>query len=162
MNQADLENLVAQAIAIMSEEDIPDDMMIARIRKLMPRRVLAERLLIFIPEGFGLVMLGHQVLLLFPENFKVKDRFDNWVEFPLQAEPVLLIAMSMGMAAAHSEYANRVKAFERIALRSSSRAVIQKARTGVMGEKFMKMQSLPILGVAAEVYGEPEPAPSLH
>ncbi len=63
---------------------------------------LARRLIDWIPEAFGAVLIGHMKLgLNLPQTFTAMDAHGHWQEFPFSAEPIFVQALEAASLCYH-------------------------------------------------------------
>lgn len=107
--------LVAQAVALVGNDDLTEDELCLRLGELLPNRrdMGIRRLRDCIPEAFGLILASHLCpTMTLPECFWACDATGTWKAIPLQAEPVFVHALPL---AAHVFHQGPRAQFERIA-----------------------------------------------
>lgn len=85
---------VREAIEVLAKYAGQPDLVEAEILSLAGDADLARRLIDWIPEAFGAVLIGHMELgLNLPQTFTAKNVQGHWQEFPLSAEPIFVEAV---------------------------------------------------------------------
>lgn len=111
---------------------------------------LARRIIDWLPEAFGLILLSHMGDITLPKTFRAKDRAGEWVEIPLVQEPVLADALEFASLTYHK---GPKSLFSGLALQS---AVVDSVNQALdAGESLAGARLGPIAmpGLSAEIYG---------
>lgn len=148
MSTVSIEQL-ERAIAILGSDDIAETEVDARIGELVHDPMLAQRLVSWIPETFGLVLVLHLGKLQLPKTFSAKSSDGAWVQIELEAEPIFRNTLPLAIAMFHSGPQN---AFRHIATRS---AVLNAANNLLNAGGSIDGAALSgpaLIGIPAEIY----------
>ena len=143
------EAVLKRAIDLIGQDGLGDDDIQQRILDLAGEPVLAQRLIAWLPEAFGLVLISGMDGVDPPTAFTARDQRGRWREFAFDAEPLLPMALVLAseMFGAGPRYS-----FGRIAQRSAMVAAVSQVLQQD-GSLFGARISGPALaGVPAEVY----------
>ncbi|HSX61620.1 MAG TPA: hypothetical protein VLF18_15575 [Tahibacter sp.] len=143
-------------IAIIGTDGITDAEIEAKVAALFPDPMSARRAIDWLPEAFGLVLIGHMAKVTLPTTFRARSKHGQWVEFALDAEPVFKDSLRLGTDMYHSGPRN---VFTAVAQRSSLVAAVNKALHAGHSIDGATLSGPALIGIPAEVY-RPEP-PSL-
>jgi hypothetical protein len=110
------EELLQNAIAVLGRDGISHDEIEDEIAALAQEKMLARRLIDWLPEVFGIVVISHMGDIRLPTTFGAQDRDGNWFQFEFRCEPIIQIA---GRVATEMYHAGPRKSFTNIALRSA-------------------------------------------
>jgi len=92
-----------RAIRLLAEQGNASDKVEAEMVALVGDKILARRLIDWIPEAFGAVLIGHmQIGLRLPQTFRAKDAQGVWQEFPLSVEPIFVQAVEAASVMYHN------------------------------------------------------------
>ena len=141
--------ILESAIEIIGEEGISDDDIEARVLELTADSMLARRLIDWLPEILGAVVVAHMGKVNFVDTFSAKTKNGKWKSIPMQAEPIFVEGIMLAQEAWHQDWS---KAHERVAFRS---AIMRSA-----GQVIDSGQSLDgvttsgpaLIGIPAEIY----------
>ena len=87
--------LVADAAEIIGTENITDDEMEAKMLALTGDAMVARRLIDWIPEAFGKVLISRLGKVTFGKTFSARDARGKWKSIPMSSEPIYAIAVSL-------------------------------------------------------------------
>lgn len=96
----------------------------AAVVALVGDPVLARRLMDWLPEAFGLILVGHMGEIGLPRTFKARDHSGEWREIPLSNEPVFARAVEF---AAHVYHAGPRHLFSGMAAQSAVVDAVSRA-----------------------------------
>ncbi|UXI69005.1 hypothetical protein [Tahibacter amnicola] len=146
----DLQTLVRQTIPILADANAGRADIEARVLALAGDAALARRLIDWIPEPFGMVLVAHLGDLRFAKTFKAQNAAGEWIEFPLEAEPIFQHALILASALCHN---GPQEVFQAVALKSSVVPAVNKALQA--GQKLADgtFGATRMLGIPAETYG---------
>jgi hypothetical protein len=145
-------SLVERAANIVGADGISDADIEANVLALAGDALLARRLIDWLPEAFGLVLLPHVARVALPTTFSAKSATGRWMDFELQAESIFPIATCLGEAMYRSGPRNT---FHNIAVRSSIVATVNKALDDVKSIDGATLSGLALIGIPAEAYLPP-------
>ncbi|WP_242166500.1 hypothetical protein [Lysobacter sp. M15] len=111
---------------------------------------LARRVIDWLPEAFGMVLVSHMGAVTLPTTFMAQNSSGSWVEVPFSKDPVFGNALKLAQSMYHH---GPREVFSALALRSS--AVDAVNRTLNAGDSIDGAVLSPptMLGIAAETYG---------
>lgn len=143
------ESQLQQAIAILAQEDLSDDDIEERMAALASDPMLARRLIAWLPEAFGLVLISGMDGVDPPAAFSARDHRGRWREFAFDAEPLLPMALVLAseMFGAGPRYS-----FGRIAQRSAMVAAVSQVLQQDGGLHGARIPGPALQDVPAEVY----------
>jgi len=127
-----------------SEDEIEDEVL-----NLIGDDILARRVLDWVPEAFGALLLGHIDGLTLPTTFSVCSRDSTWRELPFSAEPIFAQALRFAMQLAHGGAGG---VFEAVAKRSSLLAAVNNALNTGKSPGQIVLSGPAFVGIPAEVY----------
>jgi hypothetical protein len=133
------EDQLQHVVAILGSTAAQDVAMESNVQELVADKILAQRLLDWIPEVFGLVLVSHIGKVNLPRTFSAKSSGGRWVEISLDAEPIFKAVVPIAMAMFHSGPRD---AFRNIAERS---AILDTANKVSMPAPLSKAQLCPDL-----------------
>ena len=111
------DELILQTIDILATANISDAEIETRVAALSPDAMTARRLVDWIPEAFGLVLIFHWPDGPTPsKTFSARDKDGNWHNFECNREPIFGPALRIGAELHHQGH----PAFGAIALPASS------------------------------------------
>ncbi len=141
--------IVERAVQILGTEGISEDDIEAQIAVLVSDPMEARRLIDWIPEAFGIVLVAHLGDLVLPKQFSALNAKGKEQLFPFTSEPIFLLALQMAQVAYHN---GPSKSFQNVAFRSSTvRSVDNLLSAG--GSLDGAVCSGPaLIGIPAEVY----------
>ena len=113
---------------------------------------LARRLIDWIPEAFGAVLIGHMKLgLSLPQTFTAKDKQGHWREFPFSAEPIFLQAVEAASLCYHE---GPREVFVALAPASSMVDSVNRALNAGADLSGASLAGPAMLGIPAETYSQ--------
>lgn len=93
---------VAEVIELLAKHASQPDRIEAEVLALVGDDALARRLIDWIPEAFGAVLIGHMNLgIRLPKTFTARDAHGLWREFPFSAEPIFVKAIEAASVIYH-------------------------------------------------------------
>lgn len=142
-----------QVIAIIGIDGITDDEIETRVAVVLPDPMSARRAIDWLPEAFGLVLIGHMARVTMPTTFSARSKRGQWVEFAFDAEPVFKDALRLGIEMYHSGSRG---VFVNVSQRSSLVAAVSQALNAGSSIEGATLSGPALIGIPAEVYrGEP-------
>lgn len=148
--------LISGAIAILAQHDVAGHEIESRMHVLCGDALLARRLIDWLPEVFGFVLVGHVADIRLPKGFSAKSQDDRWITFAHNAEPIIAMALPMASDMLHKAQMREV--FSRIALRSSSAAALDRALSAMPIDALhgSELGNIAMIGIPAECYFMPD------
>lgn len=143
------ESQLQQAIALIAQEGLGDDDIEQRMAALATEPMLARRLIDWLPEAFGLVLVSHMEGVELPTGFGASDRDGRWHEFGFAAEPIFASAMRLAERMYH---AGPRQSFARIARRSSIVEAASRALEQCASLEGARLSGPTSARIPAEVY----------
>ena len=118
---------------------------------MLGNQMLARRVLDFVPEAFGAMLIGHipGMITRLPRTFSVCAADGEWRELPLSEEPVFAQAVQLAMRLAHH---GDSEVFEVVSKRSSLFNLVNKSLSAGKEPKDVGMPALAFMGIPAELY----------
>jgi hypothetical protein len=144
--------LIEQAIAIMGTDGMAEEEVEQKIAALSKDPMLARRLIDWLPEAFGIVLVSHMGGVNLPTTFSAKTSRGQWLEFELNAEPIFQNAARVAMEMYHSGPRN---IFSNIALRSSMLSAVNQALNQGGSLEGATLSGPALIGIPAEIYAPP-------
>lgn len=144
-----------EVAAIVGAEGFNDEQLEARLVAFVRDPMLARRLMDWLPEAFGMVLVSHMDTVSLPTTFSAKNNRGDWVEFDLTVEPIFASAIRL---ATHMLHNGPRDTFSNIALRS---AMVEAANRALNAGESLKGASLSgpaLTGIPAETYLSPCPS----
>ena len=145
---------VHRTVAILGEGDRRDTEIEIAVARFAPDRMTVHRLIDWIPEAFGIVLLPHVADVILPTTFSAQASDGTWKEFAFEREPIFAEAVRIAMEMYDG---GPRSAFSHIAKRS---AVIDSVNTALNAGKSLagaKVSGPALLGIPAELYEDPKP-----
>jgi len=143
--------VLAAAIEILGTTGISKEETENRMRAIADDPMQARRLIDFIPEAFGLVLLAHNGKPIWPTKFSALDTKGESRSFPLAVEPIFDSAIEAAQSMFHED---RPECFQNIACRSAIMGAannLLKAGGSIDGAV---VSGPALLGIPAEIYPE--------
>jgi hypothetical protein len=142
---------IRQVIAILGAEGITEGEVEARVAALVQDNMVARRLIDWIPEAFGFILVSHTGKFNLPTSFSAKAADGRWVKFDFKTEPIFGEALQLGAEMYHSGPRNL---FGSIALRSSMVAAVNNALNAGASLEGSTLSGPAVIGIPAETYGD--------
>ena len=95
-------DLIHKAIAILGIEGIDESKVEADIASFTEDSMVARRLIDWIPEAFGVVLVSHVGKIKLPTTFRARSRDGKWKHFDLKLEPIFVESLRIAMDMYHS------------------------------------------------------------
>jgi hypothetical protein len=141
--------LIASAVAILGMNDISEAEIERQICSLTNDPMVARRLIDWIPEAFGMVLIPHVAAVILPTTFKAKSKAGDWIELDFALEPIFFDAIQIGSEMFHSD--SRIT-FSNIVLRSATVGAVNKALNQGYSLDGVTLSSIAMIGIPAELY----------
>lgn len=146
------EELLQKAIAVLGRDGISKDEIEVEIAALAQEQMLVRRLIDWLPEVFGIVLISHTVDIQLPDTFSAQDKHGNWFRLEFKLEPIIQMA---GKVATEMYHAGPRNTFSNIAFRSALLGAVNNAfnESGSFNGGYLSGPAL--IGIPAEVYLPP-------
>ncbi len=141
--------IISNAIEILSADGITEDEIETRIAALVSDPMEARRLIDWIPEAFGIVLISHLGKPILPKTFSARDAEGKWKSFRLTYEPIFVAALEIAQAKYHQGPAAQ---FQSIATRSSVANAANNALNAGVSIDGAVFSGPALIGIPAEVY----------
>jgi hypothetical protein len=126
------------------------------VRRFASDPLTLRRLIDWVPEAFGYVLLPHVADLVLPTTFQARAKDGAWKAFPFDREPIFGRAVALA-AAMYKDNPRGV--FSAVARRSSMVATVNKALDSGASLDGATLAGPAMTGVPAEFYdAKPKPA----
>jgi hypothetical protein len=145
------EDQLQHVVTILGSTAAQDVAMESKVQELVADKILAQRLLDWIPEVFGLVLVSHIGKVNLPRTFSAKSSDGRWVEISLDAEPIFKAVVPIAMAMFHSGPRD---AFRNIAERSAILDTANNALNAGASLEGATLSGPALIGIPAEVYAK--------
>ncbi|WP_295748283.1 hypothetical protein [Undibacterium sp.] len=146
------EEHLQKAIDVIGRDGISDDEIEVEIFAFAQEQMLARRLIDWLPEIFGIVLVSHMGDIHLPNTFSAKDKRGKWIELEFKVEPIVQIAVKVATEMYHAGPRNT---FSNIALRSSMVNVVNRALNQSESLNGARLSGPALIGIPAEIYLPP-------
>ncbi|SFL32033.1 hypothetical protein [Lysobacter sp. cf310] len=143
------ESVLKQAIDIIGQEGISEDEIERQIAALIDEPMLARRVIDWLPEVFGLVLVSHMDQVELPTRFSARDQRGRWHRFEFEIEPVFKSGLVLAVEMYH---AGPRRGFGALALRSSVVAAASQALRENGTLEGAELAGPALAGIPAELY----------
>ena len=137
-------------ISDLAASDLSQEQYENAVLDLVGDRTLAQRIIDWLPEAFGFILVGHMGNLTLPTTFQARDAAGDWVEISLSKEPILAEALDLASQVFHNGPKN---VFSSLALRSAVVDVVNNALNAGASLEGSRLAPLAMHGLSAEIYG---------
>lgn len=138
-----------QVAMLMGAESPDDEHLEFRVATLVQDPMLAKRLISWLPEAFGIVLITHIDSVILPKTFSAKSKRGKWVEIDLGAEPIFRSAVQL---ATHMYHNGPRSVFSNIATRSAMVDAVNRALNEVRSIQGATLSGPALVGIPAEIY----------
>lgn len=139
-----------KAIATLGIEGIPASQVEADIASVAKDAMVARRLVVWIPEAFGIVLISHIGKINLPTTFSARAGDDKWHKFEFKVEPVFVESLRTATGMYHSGHR---PTFGNIANWSSMLDVVNNMLNAGHSIEGATLSGPALIGIPAEVYG---------
>ena len=146
------DELLQRAISLLGEGERRDAEILVSVARLVPDKLTAHRLIDWIPEAFGYVLLPHVADLVPPATFTARAKDGSWKTFSFEREPIFAEAVKI---AADMYRDNPRGVFSHIAKRSTMVEAVNKALNAGRSLAGAQIAGPEMLGIPAEFYEMP-------
>ena len=136
-------------VAIIGSDGMKEDEMEAGVVELVADSTMARRLIDWIPEVFGLVLVSHIGKVNLPKTFTAKASNGRWLEISLEAEPIFGATLPIAMAMFHSGPRN---VFRNIAERSAVLSAANRLLNAGSSIEGATLSGPALIGIPADIY----------
>lgn len=144
---------VGEAIEVLARHASQSDRVEAEMLALVGDDALARRLIDWIPEAFGAVLIGHMKLgISLPKTFTAKDSHGLWREFSFSAEPIFVKAVEAASVIYHE---GPREVFVALAPSGSMVDAVNRALNAGADLSGASLAGPAMLGIPAETYSQP-------
>jgi hypothetical protein len=140
---------IHKAIAVLGVEGIAESKVEANIASFAKDKMVARRLIDWIPEAFGIVLVSHIGKINLPATFSARSSDGQWKQFEFKVEPIFGEALRL---AADMYHTGDRSAFGSIAKRSSMVDVVNKVLNAGDSIDGATLSGPALIGIPAEVY----------
>lgn len=145
ISDAQLEN----AAVLIGAETFDDEVVESGVVAIVQDPLLARRLIDWLPEIFGMVLISHMGKVTLPTTFSAKNKRGEWVDFDFSVEPIFQPAIRL---ATHMFHHGPRGTFRNIASRSASVATVNRALNAGHSLNAGKLAGPAFMGIPAETY----------
>jgi hypothetical protein len=144
---------VHAAIAIIGTSEVDDEQIERDVRALVSDDMTARRLIDWIPEAFGIVLVSHiSNKIILPKTFSAKTAAGKWIQLPLQTEPIFVTALQIAQTMFHE---GPKEVFQNVSLRSAMTNTVNDALNSGASLDGGCMSGPALIGIPADVYPSP-------
>lgn len=144
-----IDQLIEGCISVLGQTGLSADEEQRRVLQLVADPMMARRLIDWIPEAFGVVLVAHIGKVDFTNTFSAKDHRGNWVTIEISREPIFAAALKHATTMFHS---GPKDVYRSIAERSCILDAVNKALNAGESIDGACMSGPALLGIPAEVY----------
>ena len=141
--------LIQRTISLLGEGERRDIEIEIGVARFAPDKLTVRRLVDWIPEAFGYVLMPHVADMTLPTTFSAKAKDGTWKEFSLDREPIFGEAVKIA-SAMYRDGPRTV--FSNVAKRSYLVDAVNKALNAGDSLAGAKMGGPKMLGIPAEFY----------
>ena len=143
------DELLQRAISLLGEGERRDAEILVSVARLVPDKLTAHRLIDWIPEAFGMVLLPHVGEVVLPTTFSARAKDGTWKQFSFDREPIFGLTLPIATEMYHD---GRRAIFSKIAQRSSLVVIANKALNAGKSLDGAQVGGPAMLGIPAEFY----------
>jgi len=140
---------IHKAIAILGVDGTAESKVEADVASFASDKMVARRLIDWIPEAFGIVLVSHIGKINLPTTFSARSNDGQWKHFEFKVEPIFVEALHIATDMYHS---GDRSAFGNIAKRSSMVDVVNKVLNAGDSIDGGTLSGPALIGIPAEVY----------
>ena len=138
-----------RTIALLGEGERRDTEIEIGVARFAADKLTARRLIDWIPEAFGMVLLPHVGDVVLPTTFSALAKDGTWKQFAFDREPIFGLTLPI---AAEMYHDGRRAVFAQIAKRSSSIVAANKALNAGQSLDGAVLGGPAMIGIPAEFY----------
>jgi hypothetical protein len=145
--------LIEQAVSILGRTGIANDEIEFEVLSITQDQMLARRLIDWIAEAFGMVLVGHiSPGIILPTTFSAKSSKGKWFELKFAVEPIFVEAIKIAQRIHHE---GPEDLFLNIAARGSIANTVSNALTAGASLNGAVLSGPALIGIPAETYPAP-------
>jgi hypothetical protein len=148
---------IQRAIAQLGEGERRDVEIEIAVARFAGDKMTVRRLVDWIPEVFGVVLLPHVAEVVLPVTFTARAQDGTWKEFPFEREPI--VALTLPIAVALYNDGGRA-VFSSVVKRSSMVVAVNKALNAGSSLDGVVLAGPAMSGIPAEFYDIKPKAPA--
>ena len=138
-----------RTISLLGEGERRDVEIEIGVARFAADKLTVRRLVDWIPEAFGYVLLPHVADMVLPKTFSARAKDGTWHEFAFDREPIFAAAVKLG----NDMYRDGPRTvFSNVAKRSSVIAVVNKALNDGASLSGATISGPAMIGIPAEFY----------
>lgn len=140
-------------IAIIGTSGIESEQIERDVRALVSDDMTARRLIDWIPEAFGIVLVMHiSDKVILPKTFSARSTTGKWVVLPFKYEPIFVTVVQIAQTMYHE---GPREVFQNISLRSAMTDTVNNALNAGVSLDGACMSGPALLGIPADIYPSP-------
>lgn len=146
---------VRRTFELLGDESLSSDQVEAAVLAMAGDAMVARRLIDWIPEATGLLLIRHIANVHLSPEFSAKRADGQWVRIPMNREPIVGRAIDMASIMFHSDERPLVI---RVASRGAMMGAVNKALNNGSSLRELdgaKLSGPALIGIPAEVYLPP-------
>jgi len=144
---------IEAAIQIIGRNEIEDEEIEREVRELVADDMTARRLIDWIPEAFGYVLVAHmEGKVVMPTTFMAKASDGKWRSIKFTREPIFVAALQIAQRVYHE---GPRELFQNTSLRSSVVNAVSNLLNSGGSLDGACMSGPALIGIPAEVYPAP-------
>jgi hypothetical protein len=132
------------AVSSLSDEEYESGVI-----QLVGDLAMARRIIDWLPEAFGLILISHMGDIKLPKTFRVRNRAGEWVEIPFSKEPIFADALEFASLTYHN---GPKHIFKKLAVCSSVVDAVNKALNAGESLDSAKLGPITMMDLFAETY----------
>jgi hypothetical protein len=140
---------IHKAIALLGVEGVSESEVESGIASFAGDKMVARRLIDWVPEAFGIVLASHIGKINLPATFSARSHNGEWKHFEFKVEPIFIESLRIATDVYHS---GDRSIFGNIAKRSSMIDVVNKALNAGDSIDGATLSGPALVGIPAEVY----------
>lgn len=144
-----------EVAALIGAQSTVDEAMEAAVVALVQDAMLARRMIDWLPEAFGMVLIAHIDKVTLPATFSARNRNGKWQQFAMSVEPIVGRALAL---ATHMYHNGPRERFSHIARRSALVSVVNQALNEGLSLDDSVLSGPALIGIPAEIYGPAPPS----
>jgi hypothetical protein len=147
------EETVRAAIFIIGTPEIEDEQIEKDVHALVDDDMAARRLIDWIPEAFGMVLVSHlSNKIVLPKTFSARSTNGKWFEMPFEVEPIFVVTLKMAQTIYHEGPRD---VFRNVSRRSSMTNTVNNALNSGASLDGGCLSGPALIGIPADVYPLP-------
>jgi hypothetical protein len=140
---------IHKTIAVLGVEGISENEVESTVASFAGDKMIARRLIDWIPEAFGIVLASHIGKINLPTTFSAQSHNGEWKHFEFKVEPIFVESLRIATDMYHS---GDRPTFGNVAKRSSMVDVVNNALNAGESIDGATLSGPALVGIPAEVY----------